>query len=287
MNAAGSVEGTAPDGSTAGSAIGLSSYAYFWQLSDRVSTPITLVQALQRTADLGVHLFQICDYEPLAGMTEAQLDAVARAARELGVRLEVGTKGIRPEHLRHFLAICLRLDAHLLRTMFRTPEHAPSPDEAERLLRDVLGEFERAGVSIAIETYEQVPTRDVLRVVRNVGSPSLGICLDPGNVVAALESPIKTIDAVAPYVLNLHVKDFAFARQEGWVGFTYSGARLGEGLLDYDHMIEAVRPVQRGINQIVEHWLPWQRTEEETVRLEQEWTAHSVEFLRERNPAAE
>lgn len=269
-----------------GSCIGLSSYAFFWQLSDKVSTPLTLIQALERTADLGVRLFQVCDYAPLEYMSDTQLDDVARAARHLGIRLEVGTKGIRPEHLRRFLAICGRLDAHLLRTMFRTPEHSPTPDEAERLLREVLPEFERAGVSIAIETYEQVPTRDVLRVVRAIGSRNLGVCLDPGNVVAALENPIETTDAVAPYVLNVHVKDFAFARQAGWVGFTYSGTRLGEGLLDYDHMIEAVRPAERGINQIVEHWLPWQQTEEQTVRLEQEWTAHSVEFLRERNPAA-
>ena len=57
---------------------------------------------------------------------------------------------------------------------------------------------------------------------------------------------------------NLHVKDFAFTRQDGWVGFTYAGAPLGEGLLDYDHMRRAVRPDERGINQIIEHWLPWQ-----------------------------
>lgn len=264
------------------SSIGLSSYAFFWQLSDRVSTPLTLIQALERTGDLGVDLFQVCDYAPLADMSDDELADVARAARRLGVRLEVGTKGIRPEHLRRFLRICTRLDAHLLRTMFRTPEHAPTPEEAERLLREVLPEFEQGGVSIAIETYEQVPTADVLQVIKAIGRPNLGVCLDPGNVVAALENPIETIDAVAPFVLNLHIKDFAFARQEGWVGFTYSGARLGEGLLDYDHLIDAVRPAERGINQIVEHWLPWQQTEEETVRLEQEWTAHSVEFLRSR-----
>lgn len=275
-----------PTQAPAAASIGLSTYAFFWQLSDRVSTPLTLTQTLERTAELGVDLLQVCDYAPLAGMSDAQLADVAAAAAGLGVRLEVGTKGIRPEHLRRFLDICNRLDARLLRTMFRTPEHAPSPAEAERLLREVLPEFARAGVSIAIETYEQVSTADVLHVIREIDSPHLGVCLDPGNVVAALESPNAVIDAVAPHVLNVHVKDFAFARQEGWVGFTLSGARLGEGLLDYDHMIEAVRPAARGINQIVEHWLPWQQREQQTVRLEREWTAHSLEFLRARNGQA-
>lgn len=262
------------------SAIGLSSYAFFWQLSDRVSTPLTLTQALERTAALGVDLFQICDYAPLADMSESELADVAAAARRLGVRLEVGTKGIRPEHLRRFLEICTSLDARLLRTMFRTPEHAPTSGETEALLLQVLPEFEEAGVGIAIETYEQVPTADLLQVVRRIDSPTLGVCLDPANMVAALESPRDVIDAVAPFVLNLHIKDFAFARQEGWVGFTLSGAPLGEGLLDYDHLIETVKPAERGINRIVEHWLPWQQTEDATIRLEQEWTAHSVDYLR-------
>ena len=94
--------------------------------------------------------------------------------------------------------------------------------------------------------------------MRQVDSPALGICLDPGNCVAALEPPTSTIERTAPYVRNLHVKDFAFSRRDGWVGFTFAGCPLGEGLLDYDFMIDTVRPDERGINQIIEHWLPWQ-----------------------------
>ncbi|HSU45866.1 MAG TPA: sugar phosphate isomerase/epimerase, partial [Arthrobacter sp.] len=88
------------------------------------------------------------------------------------------------------------------------------------------------------------------------------------------------VDAVAPYVVNMHIKDFAFSRRDGWVGFTFSGTPLGEGLLDYDHMVQAIRPQTRDINQIVEHWLPWQGSEEETLRLEDQWTRQSLEFLR-------
>jgi sugar phosphate isomerase/epimerase len=113
-----------------------------------------------------------------------------------------------------------------------------------------------------------------------VDSPYLGICSDPANTVAALESPREVIDAVAPYVLNMHIKDFAFSRKEGWVGFTYSGAPLGEGLLDYDYMAGKLQPKERNINQIVEHWLPWQDSEEETIRRENQWTQQSLDFLR-------
>ena len=263
-----------------GSRIGLSSYAFFWQLSESVSEPLSLHEALERTADLGVDLFQICDYAPLEAMSEAELKDIRATADSLGIALELGTKGIRPEHLRKFLRIAGILGAPLVRTMFNVPGHTPATEEAVAIFKDVLPEFEAAGVKIAVETYEQVPTSRILDVIRRVDSPYLGICSDPANTVAALEMPREVIDAVAPYVLNMHIKDFAFSRRDGWVGFTYAGAPLGEGLLDYDYMVSKFQPHQRNINQIVEHWLPWQDSEAETIRLENQWTQQSIEFLR-------
>lgn len=262
------------------SRIGLSSYAFFWQLSDQVSQPMNIHDALRKAADLGVDLFQICDYAPLETMNDDELAAVRRTADELGITLEVGTKGIRPEHLRTFLHIAQVLGSDLLRTMFNVPGHTPDNDEAVQIFTDVLPEFEAAGVRIAVETYEQVPTERILDVVRRVNSPYLGICSDPANTVAGLEMPQQVIDAVAPYVLNMHIKDFAFSRKQGWVGFTYSGAPLGEGLLDYDYMVGKIQPKERHINQIVEHWLPWQDSEAETILLENQWTQQSLDFLR-------
>ncbi|MCU1533272.1 MAG: sugar phosphate isomerase [Arthrobacter sp.] len=267
--------------STAGTGrIGLSSYAFFWQLSEKVSAPLSIHEALERTAALGVDLFQICDYAPLETMSAAELKDVRATADSLGIALELGTKGIRPEHLRNFLRIAGILGSPLLRTMFNSAGHTPSAEEASAIFRDVLPEFEAAGVKIAVETYEQVPTARVLEVLRSVDSPYLGICSDPANTVAALELPRNVIDAVAPYVLNMHIKDFAFSRKEGWVGFTYSGTPLGEGLLDYDYMAGKLQPKERNINQIVEHWLPWQGSEDETIRLENQWTQQSLDFLR-------
>jgi sugar phosphate isomerase/epimerase len=262
------------------SIIGLSSYAFFWQLSDHVSNPLTIHNALERTAELDVKLFQVCDYAPLDSMSRSELRGVRSTADSLGIALELGTKGIGPSHLRTCLGVAEILGAPLVRTMFNVPGHAPAADEAVAIFLDVLPEYEAAGVKIAVETYEQVPTRRVVDVVDRVRSPNLGICSDPANTVAALELPRDVIDAVAPHVINMHIKDFAFTRKEGWVGFTYSGAPLGEGLLDYDYMVRKIRPHQRSINQIIEHWLPWQDSETETVRLENQWTRQSLDFLR-------
>lgn len=104
--------------------------------------------------------------------------------------------------------------------MLSSPRSTPTPAQAIAQLREVIGEFERHDITLGLETYEQYPIADLVGVV---------------------EVPATIIAASAPPVVNLHVKDFAFARAEGMIGFTFGGAPLGEGLLDYDAMVDALR----------------------------------------------
>ena len=260
--------------------IGLSTYAFFWQISDRAPKPLSLQDVLSRTRDLDAQVFQICDYLPLHAYSDAQLRDVKKYADDLGVTLELGTKGIKTGHLANYLRMADQLGAKVIRSMVTAPDHRPTLAEAEALLKESMPAFEASGVTVALETYEQLSSTDLVALVESVGSKSLGICLDPANCVANLEHPIAVIDRCAPYVANLHVKDFAFTRRGGWVGFTLEGTKLGNGLLPYDYMISKVNPEARGINQVVEHWLTWQDDYEQTRRIENEWNAHNLARMR-------
>lgn len=261
-------------------AYGISTYAYFWRVSARAPEPMGLPEMLRDTAELGGEGFQICDYAPIESYDAAQLADVRATADDLGLTLELGTRGIGPQHLLKYLDMAGELGATLVRSMLNTVDHRPDTAEAEALLKQAVPRYADAGVTLGLETYEQVATDDLVSVVRAVDDPHLGIVLDPGNSVARLERPADVVAATAPYVVNIHVKDFAFTRRDGWVGFTYAGCPLGEGLLDYDAMIAAVGPGDRGINQIVEHWLPWQdEGYDATARLEHQWTQHGINTL--------
>lgn len=261
-------------------AIGLSTYAYFWRASQQVPQPLSLAQMLQQTADLGVSLFQICDYAPIESWSDEQLQALRRQADHLGMTLELGTRGLDSAQLTRYLHIAQILGASVIRSMFNSATQRPTEQQASALLGAILPAFERQRVALCLETYEQVKSHTLMAVINHHPSDYLGICLDPANCVAALELPEQVIENTADRVLNLHVKDFAFSRRDGWVGFTLAGCPLGEGLLDYDAMIARVRPQQKGINQIVEHWLPWQENAEKTCQQEAIWTQHSIDFLR-------
>lgn len=259
--------------------IGLSTYAYFWQLSEKAPRTMSLFEAIDDSQRLGATVFQICDYPAITGWTSRELARLAQHAAQAGITLELGTKGVTPDHLQRYLALAGELDCALLRTMINSPDHRPTLSEAQRCLETVLPAFEKQGVAICLETYEQVPTDDNIALVKAINSGLVGICLDPANCVASLESPVDVVAKTAPYVLNWHVKDFAFSRRDGWVGFTLAGAKLGEGLLRYDEIYPHIEPQIRGINQIIEHWLPWQGDGESTCRIEAAWTEHNMKYL--------
>lgn len=245
------------------SMIGLGTYAYFWRHRAGMSLP----DALRDTAAQGVQLFQICDYQPIE---TADLAAIHTLADELGLTLELGTRGLETAHLRRYLQIADALGARLIRSMVTTPV-----DEAAALLAAIEPELAAAEITLALENYEQIPTADLVRLVE--GRERVGICLDPANTVSILEHPGAAIELAAPHAVNLHIKDFAFTRTAGWVGFSLAGALLGQGLLPLQQLLEAAP----GPNRVVEHWLPWQGDSETSCAREREWTEHSIRVLKE------
>jgi sugar phosphate isomerase/epimerase len=257
--------------------IGLSTYAYFWRGSEHVPAPMSLADMLRDTAAQGVRLFQICDHAPLAAYDDEQLAALRALADELGLTLQLGTRGTDPAVLRSWLRLAVALRASLVRTMWTAGDDRPDAVETERRLRAVLP---------GLETYEQVGSAELVAVVQAVSSPRLGIVLDPANTVAALEHPADVTARCLPFVVNWHVKDFAFSRQDGWVGFALTSTPLGEGRLDYDGIRAALDARDGGtgdVDEVVEHWLPWQGDPETTTRLEAEWTTHTISQLRSKN----
>lgn len=261
-------------------AIGLSTYAFTCRASARMHAPFTLNDMLDETADLGGDVFQICDYPPIEDYTPSALAALAAQANESGIVLELGTRGLGFDKLNRYLDIAEALDVSLLRSMFNDAEMQPTTEQAKRHLQDIAPRLERQGVTLALETYEQVPLDSLMAAIEAVDHPRIGVCLDPANCVAALELPDRVIERTADRVVNLHVKDFEFTRADGWVGFRLIGCPLGEGLLPLGAMLERVAPRQRGINLIVEHWLDWQGEAERTAKIEAAWTRHSMNILR-------
>jgi len=260
--------------------LGVSSYAFSWRMHPDNPRPLTVLHVLQAAAALGVGLVQVCDQPALDAGDPHFVGEIAAEAGTLGLELELGTKGVEAGHLLRFLDLATTTGSRFVRSMLSSPRGTPTLRDAIASLASVVPAYERAGVTLGLETYEQFSTDELVGVIEAVGSPALGICLDPGNSVARLEHPGDVIAKAAPYVVNLHVKDFAFSRKEGMIGFTLAGAPLGAGLLDYDAMVTELEANGRRVNQIVEHWLTRQETLARTCELEEIWVGDAVARLK-------
>lgn len=262
---------------------GLSSYAFVWRSDPARARPLCLEDMIAVAAELECNVFQICDQARLEAGEHSDLHSLARWAAQAGVGLETGTRGVEPDHLVAHLDHAQRLGSTMVRSMLSSARYVPQAAECIDWLRVVMPAFEAAGVTLALETYEQYSTPTLVDVVEQVGSPNLGICLDPGNCMGSLETPMQVVRAAAPYVVNHHVKDFSFRRLDGGLGFILDGVALGEGLLDHAAVMEELARHRRyrGVNRIVEHWLNPPGSIEDKAATEERVVADAVTYLRE------
>ncbi len=264
--------------------LGIGSYTYPWAIGiaghppDR---PLTAADLLKKAADLGVGVVQICDNLPLDRMGEQDLNALAADARARGIAIEVGTRDIRPDHLRIYLALARRLGSPILRVVVDAEEHRPSPDEVVALLTPLLPEFERAGVCLAIENHDRFAARVLAGIVDRLGSAHVGVCLDTVNSFGALEGPEAVVEALAPFTVNLHVKDFEIHRAGSQLGFTVEGRPAGQGRLNVPWLLERLRAAGRDPNAILELWTPPAADLPATIAREDTWARESIAALRQ------
>jgi sugar phosphate isomerase/epimerase len=264
--------------------LGIGTYAYAWSIGvpgyPPPPWPMDALAFVRRCAQLGVQLVQIADNLPLDRLTLSEFEALLAEAQRLGVALEVGTRGIRPDHLRTYLQIALRCGSPMLRVVVDTRDHHPEPGEIIGTLRGIIPAFEQAGVRLAIENHDRFKAKTLAQIVEAVASPHLGICLDTVNSFGALEGPEAVVEILGPYVINLHVKDFLIRRINHNMGFVLEGTPAGQGMLDVPWLLGRLRGFDRDVNAILELWPAPEADVQATLAKEDAWVASSVQYLR-------
>jgi sugar phosphate isomerase/epimerase len=263
--------------------IGVGSWTFPWATGTvqdrRPESILDPVGVVQRAVDIGVHVVHFLDNLPLDTFEGKVLDRARDLAVEHKIEVEVGTRGTEPAHLRRYLEIAQRMGARLIRTMGGWHK-APAPvDQIKANFRKVLPQFDGAGVRIALENYEAYSTSEIAAIVREVDSPSLGVCLDLTNSFAAMESADEILENLAPFTISVHLKEFTVERLEYLMGFAFRGKPTGQGVLPLRKIFETLLANSRKVNVIVEQWPPFHENLEKTIEMEFEWARQGVEHL--------
>ena len=263
--------------------LGISSHAYGWAVGVPGNEPAHAMGALdllQRASDLGVRVLQVADNLPLHTLSEPVLDEFAARATRLGIAIELGTRGIGPAQVHPYIGLAGRFRATILRTIVDTADHQPSEDEIVRTIRRLVPDLQKACVSLALENHDRFQARTMARIVIRIRSQNVGICLDTVNSFGALEGPEVVVDALGPWTVNLHLKEFSVRRESHRMGFTIEGMPLGQGRLDVPWVLARLREHGRDPNAILEQWTPPGNTLEATIAREAAWVAESVAYAR-------
>jgi sugar phosphate isomerase/epimerase len=263
--------------------LGISTYSLTWAIGvpryDSPQKPLTAMGVLEKAKENHISLVQIADNIDLTTYSEDQLIDLKNKADQLNITLEIGTRGTEPEHLLKYLEITKRLGGKLLRTLISTPDIS----EAEQHIKTVLPFFEKAGISMAIENHGLHTTKQLASLFDSIGHPMVGCCLDTVNSFAALETPDQVIAELAPYVLNVHIKDFDVTRIDHQMGYNVLGTAAGYGKLQVENLLNTLRNHQKDPNLILEIWVPYTHNIEDTIQLENKWFDMSLEYLKKYN----
>jgi sugar phosphate isomerase/epimerase len=226
-----------------------------WHL--RIETgDITLEQLLEEARSAGADFVQLTLHHARE-RSVTDLERVARAADDLGLRLLASgdflggarfgdPPAVAAERVRGWLERALAIRSPILRVTsgFYRADLAKQPEaiEAERLwvieaLEAAVPACRDARVTLALENHSDFTAAEYRSILEAVGDDHAGMFLDVINPVAALEDPVPVVEALVPYAVAGHVKDFELESIQTAGGYHRRGFSVlyrypGEGVAD-------------------------------------------------------
>lgn len=263
--------------------LGISSFTYGWNIglpnasSTQAWTETTLCD---QAAKFGVRRLQIGDNLPLHLLPEDRHLRLQQTLAAKSITLEIGARRLTPSHALHYLRLCETYKAPLLRFIIDGDGYEPAADVVIGIIKDLLPEFKKRNVVLGIENHDRFKARVLAKIMDAVAHENVGICLDCVNSMGAGEGLEQVAEILAPYTVNLHIKDFAAERLPHKMGFTISGVPTGKGLLDLPWLMEKILPFKRCKSAILEQWVVPEIHMDDTIAKERSWADESMTYLK-------
>jgi sugar phosphate isomerase/epimerase len=192
----------------------------------------------------------------------------------------MGGKGLTPEHTMKCLEVAERINSPILRMVIDNLGFEPSIPEIKLIIRDLLPEFRKKRIKLAIENHDRLKAREFENIIQSIGSEWVGICLDSVNSLGAGEGFETVAEILIPYTINLHIKDFTIFRVPHKMGFVIEGRPAGKGMLNIPDLIKRTSQTGLCLSAILELWTPPEQAIEATIIKEAKWADESIEYLK-------
>lgn len=244
------------------------------------SKQLSALDLVEKAAEAGLNLVQIADNLPLETMNQSELTNLWKLAADKGVEIEMGGRGLTPEHTIKCLETAKSLGSPILRMVIDGAGYEPDLKSVISLIKDLVPEFKSGKIKLAIENHDRFKACEFEKIIQGVGSEWVGICLDSVNSVGAGEGFATVSEILIPYTINLHIKDFTIFRVSHKMGFVIEGRPAGQGMLNIPELVSTLSERGRCQSAILELWTPPEPSIEDTILKEKSWASESINYLK-------
>lgn len=175
-------------------------------------------------------------------------------AHELGleIHLEVSSTDLSE------LSEAVRIGRTLTVTSIRCyPRYAGRVSEIIRwTIRDLrqLADLDPEGqFRFTVEQHEDLRGPELVQILDAVDNPNLKLLFDFTNMLNAYEQPLEALQAMAPYISDVHIKDAVIINENG--GWGQRGTRSGEGEIPQARLLQELLLLGESDAQVVAYGL--------------------------------
>lgn len=263
--------------------LGTSSYTWPFfarQAASQEDYSLFALQMLRHASANKIRYCQFCDNLPPHKWTEDDRRHIKLVAEENDINIQVGTRGLTPGNMQRYLAIAAFFGSPFLRVVIDDEGYAPTPEKAIAVIRQLLPTLEKEGIILAIENHDRFSAETLESIIQRTSEELVGICLDTANSLGAGQGINEVLAILAPYTVNLHVKDIHINRVPGNMGFAIEGSIAGEGLIDIPNIIRKLGKTGRCLTATLELWVKENENVQNTIDKEQQWVDKSIQYLK-------
>lgn len=221
--------------------IGLSVYGTVFSMGIHPASKrptITTWQLMKQAQAAGLKGIEV----PASFLPGEDLDAIARYAREQDLFITLATGGYDPDTLAEAINLASQVGARTVRTVIGGAkiggDRSPLAGRWQAFMQEVLTKLqqaalkaEQAGINIAVENHQDLASEELLWLCQSIDSERFGLTLDAGNPLATAEEPVDFARRVAPYLKNVHLKDYCIYLSAE--GYRLVRCPLGQGVIDF------------------------------------------------------
>jgi len=263
--------------------LGLSSYTYTWAIGvpgSMPEKPLSVRELVDRTSGAGLGLVQIADNLPLENLSGEELERLINYADSKNVSIEMGGRGLSPDHTMKCLKCAEKIKSNILRMVIDTVGFKPDLQTVISIIRELLPEFRSRNIKLAIENHDRFKSREFEQIILAADSDMVGICLDSVNSMGAGEGFEAVFDTLIPYTINFHIKDFTIFRVLHKMGLTIEGRPAGKGMLNIPELLAKLTEAGKCRSTILELWTPPEQEIDDTIKKESLWADESILYLK-------